>query len=65
MSNVIFLNSRRSTPRAKANPPERMGEVVIFHGVRIERLTDEMIEQAKRNWRLPSMTNHAIAEELE
>jgi hypothetical protein len=50
---------------SKASPPERMGEVVIFHGVRIERLTDEMIEQAKRNRRLPALNNHAIAEELE
>jgi len=41
-------------------------DIVIFHGVRIERVTDETAENtAPANRRRPALNNQATAEELE
>lgn len=66
MSNVVLLSSKSGGQRSNAFSDGHSAEVIIFHGVRIERLTDDMIQtSAVRNRRLPSLQNHAIAEELE
>ena len=66
MSNVILLGSKSSEQRSNAFADGHSAEVIIFHGVRIERLTDDMIHTSDvRNRRLPSLQNQATAEELE
>jgi hypothetical protein len=66
MDNVIFLGDRRAARQDTPLAPDQTAEIIIFQGVRIERLTDDMIEQAKlRLRRLPSLQNHATAEELD
>ena len=66
MDNVIFLGDRRAARQEMPLAPDQTAEIIIFQGVRIERLTDDMIEQAKlRLRRLPSLQNHATAEELD
>ena len=66
MSNVIHLDGSLSERRAKAFETGHSAEIVIFHGVRVERLTDDMIQSsATRMRRLPSLQNQATAEELE
>ena len=66
MSNVIHLDGSLSERRAKAFTSGHSAEIVIFHGVRVERLTDDMIQSsATRMRRLPSLQNQATAEELE
>ena len=66
MSNVIFLSERTVAKQAR---PLALGEtaaIIIFQGVRIERLTDDMIEQERsKPRRLPSLQNQATAEDLE
>ncbi len=66
MSNVFILNSKSGVRRSGAFAAGHSADVVIFHGVRIERLTDDMIQTSViRNRRLPSLQNQATAEELE
>ncbi len=67
MSNVIQLSDLNRTPRHTTLPQGASAQIVIFHGVRVERLTEEMIEAtAPRNKRrLPSLSNQATATELE
>ena len=66
MSNVIHLDDKAGERRAKAFATGHSAEIIIFHGVRIERLTDDMIQSSvTRNRRLPSLNNQATAEELE
>ena len=66
MSNVILLGDKLSERRNNAFASGHSAEVVIFHGVRVERLTDDMIQTSLvRNRRLPSLQNQATAEELE
>ena len=66
MSNVIHLDGSLSERRAKAFAPGHSAEIVIFHGVRVERLTDDMIQSsATRMRRLPSLQKQATADELE
>ena len=66
MSKVILLSDRISKRRHSAFAAGHSAEVVIFHGVRIERLTDDMIQMSLvRNRRLPSLQNQATAEDLD
>jgi len=67
MSNVIQLDDMQRNRRAKPLPLGASAEIVIFTGVRVERLTDEMIQQSKprTSRRLASLNNQAIAAELE
>ena len=66
MSKVIQLDSIVGERRPKTYPSGHSAEIVIFHGVRIERLTDDMIQTSlTRGRRLPSLQNQATAEELE
>ena len=67
MSNVILLADRNSNRTARIMPEGATAEIVIFHGVRIERLTDDMIAQtiSRSTRRLPSLNNQATATELE
>ncbi len=66
MSNVFILNGKSGVRRSSAFAAGHSADVVIFHGVRIERLTDDMIQTSViRNRRLPSLQNQATAEELE
>ena len=67
MSNVILLADRNSNRTPRQLPEGASAEIVIFHGVRIERLTDDMIAQTTpRSTRmLPSLNNQATAAELE
>ena len=65
MSNVILLSDRADERPGRSFAAGHSAEVVIFHGVRIERLTDDMIQaSATRSRRLPSLQNQATAEEL-
>lgn len=67
MSNVIQLDltNRKIAPRVA--PDGTTAEIVIFHGVRVERLTDDMMQQnaPRASRRLPSLSNQATATELE
>ena len=66
MSNVITLGSKTSDRCRSAFAADHSAEVVIFHGVRIERLTEDMIQTSVvRGRRLPSLQNQATAEDLE
>ena len=66
MSNVVLLSSRSGEQPKNALAAGHSAEVIIFHGVRIERLTDDMIQSSVvRGRRLPSLQNQATAEELE
>lgn len=67
MSNVILLNERYRTRGLRSLSPGHTAEIVIFHGVRIERLTDEMIAQTscRSVRRIASLNNMATATELE
>ncbi|HEY4994896.1 MAG TPA: hypothetical protein VII21_01220 [Aestuariivirga sp.] len=67
MSNVILLADRNSNRTPRQLPEGASAEIVIFHGVRIERLTDDMIAQAtpRSSRRLASLNNQATAAELE
>ena len=66
MSKVILLGDRIGERRHSAFAAGHSAEVVIFHGVRIERLTDDMIQTSLvRNRRLPSLQNQATAEDLD
>ncbi len=66
MSNVVHLRSKTGEQPKSPFAAGHSAEVIIFHGVRIERLTDDMIQSsAVRGRRLPSLQNQAIAEELE
>ncbi|MBG1232252.1 hypothetical protein [Aestuariivirga litoralis] len=66
MSNVIYLKGREQGRKSRPLPDGMAAEIVIFHGVRFERLTDDMIDDSKvKNRRLPSRNNQAIAEDLE
>ena len=66
MSNVIHLNDMKRNRKVRPLAVGSSAQIVIFHGVRIQRLTDEMIEQTERraNRRLPSMDNQATATDL-
>ena len=67
MTNVILLADRNSNRTPRIMPEGASAEIVIFHGVRIERLTDDMIAQTtpRASRRLPSLNNQATAAELE
>ncbi|MDP8998074.1 MAG: hypothetical protein M3O03_13905 [Pseudomonadota bacterium] len=67
MTNVILLADRNSNRPLRIMPEGASAEIVIFHGVRIERLTDDMIAQttSRSTRRLPSLNNQATAAELE
>lgn len=65
MDNVILLQERRAGHPAKSGPAIGQAEIVIFPGVRIERVTDELPQAAPPRRRLPALQNHATAEELE
>ena len=66
MSKVIQLNGNLGERRARTYAEGHSAEIVIFHGVRVERLTEDMIQSsAIRTRRLPSLQNQATAEELE
>ncbi len=63
MTSVVALAnwSKNIKPR---EPFEGSAEIIIFNGVRFERLHEE--PQRKRHKpRLPSMNNQAVAEDLE
>ena len=67
MDNVVHMQGRTAQ---RVNPPLAPGataEIVIFPGVRFERLTPEMVAAARpaRVRRLPALQNSATAEELE
>lgn len=62
MSNVIQLNGREGAKRPTPLPDGASAEILIFHGVRFERLADDA---APTNRRLPTLHNQATAEELE
>jgi hypothetical protein len=66
MGNVILFGDKESARAARQFAPGHSAEIIIFQGVRFERLTDDMIAQENtRQRRLPSRQNHATAEELE
>lgn len=67
MTNVILLADRNLNRTPRSMPEGASAEIVIFHGVRIERLTDDMIAQTtpRSSRRLPSLNNQATAAELE
>ena len=66
MSNVVLLSNKSGEQPKNTFAAGHSAEVIIFHGVRIERLTDDMIlSTAVRARRLPSLQNQATAEELE
>lgn len=67
MTNVILLADRNLNRTSRSMPEGASAEIVIFHGVRIERLTDDMIAQTtpRSSRRLPSLNNQATAAELE
>ena len=67
MSNVILLADTVHQRKAKPHGEGTSAEIVIFHGVRVERLTDDMIQSSmvRNPRRLPSIHNQATAEELE
>jgi hypothetical protein len=66
MGNVILLQEKWSAKPARQFAPGHSAEIIIFQGVRFERLTDDMIEQSRlRGRRLPSLQNHAMAEDWE
>ena len=67
MSNVILLADRNTNRTPRQLPEGASAEIVIFHGVRIERLTDDMIAQtiSRPTRRLPSLNNQATAAELD
>ena len=66
MSNVIHLDDTQRNRRTKPLLAGATAQIVIFHGVRVQHLTDEMIEQTERrsSRRLHSMDNQATATEL-
>ncbi len=65
MSNVISMGDKTGERPVRSFAVDHSAEVIIFHGVRIERLTDDMIQAtATRSRRLPSLQNQATAEEL-
>jgi hypothetical protein len=65
MSNVIPLGDTNRNRKPRSLPEGASAEIVIFHGVRVERLTDEMVQQSLRQSRiLPSRDNQATAAEL-
>ena len=67
MSNVILLSAISRNRTASIVPQGQTAEIVIFHGVRIERLTDEMvaIKAPRHGRRIASLSNQATATELE
>jgi len=67
MTNVIQLSDLNHNRKARTLPEGASAEIVIFHGVRIERLTDEMLQEKppRNHRRLPSLSNQATATELE
>jgi hypothetical protein len=67
MDNVILLQGKMVEREVRPMIAGSTAEIVIFPGVRFERLTDEMVQtlSAKRSRRLPALQNHATAEELE
>ena len=66
MSNVILLKGRERASRSMPLSEGMTADIVIFHGVRIERVTDETAENtAPANRRRPALNNQATAEELE
>ena len=66
MNNVIRLKGREGTKKSSPLPDGMSAEILIFHGVRFERLTDDMIaSEIPSSRRLPALNNQATAEELE
>jgi hypothetical protein len=67
MSNVILFGERQGGRKASPLPEGHCADIVIFHGVRVERLTDDMIAATaeKTSRRIPIHTSAATAEELE
>jgi hypothetical protein len=64
MATVIEFSTRRierKTEGTNFGP----AQIVIFTGVRIERLLDSAIDTPKRQTRLQHRSNQATAEELE
>jgi hypothetical protein len=64
MDNVIILQDRNAERQAQPLPPGTTAEVIIFPGVRFERLTEDMM-LATTIRRIPSHQNNATAEKLE
>ena len=68
MSNVILLDFSNTKRKPREMPDGASAEICIFHGVRVERLTDEMIEQSmprQNGRRIPALHNQATATELD
>lgn len=67
MSNVILLSSVNRNRSVRAVAVGETAQIVIFHGVRIERLTDDMVAQMqpRTTRRLAPLSNQATATELE
>ena len=66
MSNVINWDDMQHNRKARQMPEGATADIVIFHGVRIQRLTDEAVEQVsvRANRRLPALDNQATATDL-
>lgn len=66
MSNVILFGDRKSGRKASPLPEGHCADIVIFHGVRVERLTDDMIAATveKISRRIPAISAAATAEDL-
>ncbi len=65
MDKVIYLQSRSAQRQARVVPSGTNAEVIIFPGVRFERLTDAMVQATQKRRRILSLHNQATAEELE
>lgn len=63
MASVIALADWKKQTKIR-EPQEGSAQVLIFNGVRVERLREEP-QAVPRSMRLPSRHNQATAEELE
>lgn len=64
MTTVIAFQDWPKPARSSEARPSGSAQVIIFPGVQIERLDDEVSEKRPRSNRLPSLSNQAIAEDL-
>jgi hypothetical protein len=64
MDNVILLHDRNAERQVKPLPVGTTAQIIIFPGVRFERLTEDMM-RATTTRRIPSLQNNATAEKLE
>ena len=67
MDNVIHMQGRTMQRESQPRASGSSAEIIIYPGVRFERLTEEMVEATlpQRSRRLPALHNMATAEELE